>query len=106
MNSGIQHHGTLERLIVAEAERFGWTARVENQDVDPMDPGVFGPRPCPGRGDVILSRYEGDGVSFEYELPEDPDDIRNTIRQLIAADKQERDRRANPKGASSPLEVG
>jgi len=105
MREPIHHHGTLEAIVRAEAERLGWHARIENQDVDPLEPGLLGPRPDPGRGDVVLWRESGDGTTFEYRLPEHPEDIIDDIRSIIRADRQARDRLSNPARAARPLEV-
>jgi len=106
MNSGIQNHGNLERLVKQEAERYSWKVRIENQDVDPYHEGPFGPKPCPGRGDVVLEPLAGDAVTFEYELPEDPDAIVEQVRSLIGADQIERDRRKAPDRFNEPVQIG
>ena len=88
MPSGIQHHGNLERLVKAEAERYGWKAKVENVGIDPIVKDAFGmPRQTPNRGDVYLTN-DGTGrtVHFEYELPEYQDQIEAQVRAIIQAD--------------------
>lgn len=105
MRERVYQHGTLEAMVRAEAERHGWHARTSNPDVDPLEPGLCGPRPDPGRGDVVLWRDEGDGVTFEYRLPEYPEDVLADVRSIIRADRQERDRLLDPARAARPLEV-
>ena len=105
MREPIHQHGTLEAIVRAEAERLGWHARTENRDIDPLEPGLCGPKPDPGRGDVVLWKDEGDGTTFEYRLPEQPEDIIGDIRSIIRADRQARDRLSNPARAARPLEV-
>ncbi len=105
MREPIHQHGTLEAMVRAEAERLGWRARTSNHDVDPLEPGLCGPKHDPGRGDVVLWREEGDGVTFEYRLPEQPEDVIDDVRSIIRADRKERDRLLDPARAARPLEV-
>lgn len=104
--SEIRNHGNLERLVRDEAERFGWKASISDKDVDPLYLVCGNPKPSPGRGTVTLTRDEsGAIVPWEYELPEDEDDIRAQVRAIIRADRQEVDRRTNPDRATAPIEV-
>lgn len=104
--SEIRRHGNLEQLVKDEARRFGWEAKVSDVDVDPLYLVCGEPKPAPGRGTVTLSRGEtGAIVPWEYELPEDEDDIRAQVRAIIRADQQEVDRRLNPDRAARPIEV-
>lgn len=105
MREQLHQHGTLEAMVRAEAERHGWHAKVDNRDIDPLEPGPFGPRPDPGRGDVVLWKDEGDGMTFEYHLPEYPEDVVGDVRSIIRADRQARDRLLDPARAARPLEV-
>ena len=69
-----------------EAERHGWKAKASNLDVDPFSL-PFPNRPDPGRGDITLEK-SGRNVTFEYRLPEYPDDIVSTVRDIIKANTQ------------------
>lgn len=102
LDEELHRHGNLERVVVEEARRWGWRARVENVGVDPEAYGRA--RSVPARGDVVLER-DGDVQTFPYELPEDGSDIRATIRRLVRADEIERDRRGDPARWGAPVEV-
>ena len=100
-------HGTLIQAVRDEAIRWGWKAMSENLDIDPCEPTIFGPRPCPGRGDVNLSPpYDGDVVTFEYQLPEDYDSIIGTVRNIIRDDLKARNRLEDPDEFNRPIVIG
>lgn len=89
----IQKHGNIERLCMSEAERYGWKATVRRTGEMPWDDD--------GSGVVVLER-NGDVVSFEYELPEEPEDLEWQIRAIIKADKVDKERRQKG-GNGSPV---
>lgn len=89
----IQKHGSIEALCRNEAERFGWKATARRNGEMPWEDD--------GSGVVVLER-NGDMVSFEYELPEEPGDIESQIRAIIRADRVDKERRLTG-GDGSPL---
>jgi len=108
MREDIYHHGNLLGFAKSVARRWGWDARAENVGVDPFDSSVsvFGtPKSTPRRGDLVIFKPGGAQVGFAYELPESPDIIERTIREVIQADRIETDRRANPDEFKRPIEV-
>ena len=91
----VHHHGDVEGMVRAIADRAGWSAQTANIGEDPWDKDLAGrPKRVPYRGDVILrSPITGAVLSFEYELPEIYEDLERTIMGLIRGDQIDRARR-------------
>jgi hypothetical protein len=92
MREAIYQHGSIERWAKDCARRLGWDAEIRNCDVDPLAGRLYQPA-APGRGDLVIS-HDGHGASFEYELPEDPDNIKATIEQIVKGHQQDANRTA------------
>jgi len=106
MPSSIRSHDVLELVVRDEAERHGWQASFSGRDVDQLDLYFGVPKRAPGHGDVLMAHaLSGAQVSWEYELPEDEEELRAHVRALVRADVVDRDRRRNPARARSPIEV-
>lgn len=104
MRAAIRHHGTLEMIARATADRLGLTVSTTQLDVDPMDRDILGnPRPSDGRGVLIISRPGSGAVSIPYHLPEDPDDIVRLVQQVPLGDQMADDKRRDP--GRRPIEV-
>ena len=103
----IRTHDQVERLVRDLAERWGWRGATENVGIDPYDRTAFGPRPVPYRGDITLKNsLSGQVITLAYELPEDVQDLHDTIARAICSTPVERDRRCDPDEAARPLIMG
>lgn len=103
MESWIRTHGNAEEIIKHEARRRGWRATIQDRDVDPLEPGPFGPRKAPGRATVVMKAGDDTGATWEYELPELEKDLRATVANVVQGDRMERDRLERPE---SPIDLG
>jgi hypothetical protein len=98
-NVEIETHGNLLAFAKAVAKNWGWTARTEDEDIDPIESRAKGYTVrSPGEGALVLSCGEEE-VVLDYWLPEDGRVLAQEIENVVRGQRMSADRRRGRRGA-------